>query len=340
MPVAIHDPFTAPNPGPVDSWLAAVLLGDHPLMAKVRTLVVQAAKSDLPVLITGETGTGKDITARAIHCGSPRGAKKLYVVPLAGLRETAWSVLFGHKQGAFTGSTADHEGIFGAASDSTIVFDDIDIASLELQPMLLRSVQHGAYRRLGEIEERRSNARILATSNVSLDREIANGRFRADLYQRISVLRIKLPPLREHIDDLACYVPHFLRKVTGPGHAVKSVSRDGMKVLRRYHWPRNVRELEHLLYRASVEIIGPALGADDVSYLLKTEPVAPEEDRRPSKRSLDRSEVEAALCGSQGNKREAARRLGIAPGTLYKLIKQYGLDSPPENHLKTERRSL
>jgi DNA-binding NtrC family response regulator len=208
-PVAIYDPFVGPSEGPFEPWLESVLLGNHPLMKAVRSRVVRAAATDLHVFISGPTGTGKEIVARAIHGGSTRGTRKLYVVALAGLRETARSLLFGHKRGAFTGAIADHEGVFGAAHCSTLLFDDIDNTPIELQPMLLRAVQYGAFLRLGETHERCSDVRILATTNAPMEREILVGRFRADLYQRLSVLKIELPPLKDHLDDLDVYVPHF-----------------------------------------------------------------------------------------------------------------------------------
>jgi len=309
--------------GEYPTWLETYFLGRHPSIREVRASIVRAAAESRPVLITGETGTGKDMVARAIHAGSSRCRKIPEVVAVGGLGETAWSVLFGHRKGSFTGAVSQHDGVFQAAAGSSILLEDIGDLPAKVQPMLLRALEHGRFRPLGSDRECHSDVRVIATCNLHLDREVAAGRFRPDLYQRLSVLPIMIPPLRDHLEDLEVYVPHFLSKAAAAHRPVKGISKPAMDLLADHSWPRNVRQLEHCLYRASVEAPGIEIQVDDVHRILDRSEHAPPSSRGAAPAGgLTREEVIRVIGETEGNKREAARRLGIAPGTLYRLMKK------------------
>ncbi len=304
-------------------WLESYVLGNHAVMVEIREAIVRAAPHDWPVLITGETGTGKDLAAHAIYVGSRRARKGLHVAAVGGLGDTAWSVLFGHQKGAFTGATEAHQGIFSHADGATLLLEDVCDLPLRLQPLLLRALERGRFRPLGASDEKASSVRVLATTNVPLDRAVDEGRFRADLYQRLAVLKLVMPPLRSHLEDLEIYVSHFLKKAAGEGVPPKRLADDGMKVLASRSWPGNVRELEHFLYRATVEVAGPVIGRDDVLRLLRPESEGGARSQHDRSSGLPAREmVLAVLKEAEGNKREAARRLGISPTTLYALLRR------------------
>jgi DNA-binding NtrC family response regulator len=305
-------------------WLESYFLGRHPLIREARATVVRAAAESWPVLITGETGTGKDLIARAVHAGSRRGRSLPVVVAVGGLGETAWSILFGHRKGSFTGAVSHHDGVFKSAHGSSILLEDVADLPLRVQPMMLRAIEHGLFRPLGADREMHSDVRVIATCNLPLAQEVALGRFRADLYQRLSVLKIELPPLREHLEDLELYVPHFLSKAAAEHRPAKTMSREAMAALGTYSWPRNVRELEHFLYRASVEVRGQEIAAEDVHRILEEDASKFAPTALPVRsRAVSRAALQEALAAAGGNKREAARRLGVAPGTLYRLLKTH-----------------
>ena len=311
-----HDDF--------ERWLGKSFLGEHPLIRKVRALIAKAAAQDWPVLITGETGTGKDLIAQAIHAGSRRARHAAQVVAVGGLGETSWSVLFGHVKGAFTGAHGDHLGVFRTAHGSSVLLEDVSDLSIRVQPLLLRAIQHGLFRPLGARDEVRADVRIIASTNMPLDEEVRAGRFRADLFERLSVLKIEVPPLRDHLQDLKLYVPHFLARCREAGGPEKVMTDSALEALSRYQWPRNIRELEHFLFRASVEVDGTEIGAEDVSSLLQSGGRATR-SRRGQRSMIDRLTLIRTLSETAGNKREAARRLHIAPGTMYSLLERYGV---------------
>jgi DNA-binding NtrC family response regulator len=308
-------------------WLESYFLGRHPAVRETRAAILRAAAESWPVLVTGETGTGKDMVARAIHHGSSRRDKLPEVVAVGGLGETSWSVLFGHRKGSFTGAVSDHDGVFRSANGSSILLEDVSDLPLRVQPMLLRAIEHGLFRPLGSDREIHSDVRVIATSNVHLDREVGNGRFRADLYQRLSVLTIELPPLRDHLEDLEVYVPFFLAKAAAAHRPAKRITTSALAALAEYAWPRNIRELEHFLYRVSVEVHGNEIGAEDIRRFLRKDLLPAPRPRRPRpSRVLNRDAIVRTLRETNGNKREAARKLNVAPATLYSLIKRHRID--------------
>ena len=293
-------------------------------MREVRSLIAHYCAVEEPVLLYGETGTGKGLAAVAIHHGSRRGDQEAVTAVLAGLRETARSELFGHKKGAFTGALRDHEGYFREADGSSLILEDISDIPMEVQPILLRAIEEGRFRPVGEKEDATADVRVLATTNVRLDREVKEGRFRADLYYRLGVLRLDPPPLRKHLEDLEVYVPHFLKENARPGFEPKIMSREGMDHLGRHDWPGNVRELENLLRQVSVRAKGPTIEGDEIARLLSAEPL-PRMPETPDRRPIDKEALCHALAHSGGNKREAARRLGVHRDTFYSLLKKFGV---------------
>jgi DNA-binding NtrC family response regulator len=322
-------PFTKAGPPPRDRngfarWLEGYFLGRHPLIRKARAAIVRAAAEDWPVLITGETGTGKEMAFWAVHDGGVRSVYPPHVVHVGGLGETAWSTLFGHRKGAFTGAVYDLDGVFLAANGSSVILDDVVTLPQKIQPMLLRAIEQGCFRPLGESREVKADVRVIATTNVPLEEEVAHGRFRHDLYERLAVLKVSLPPLRAHLEDLEIYVPHFLQAAARPGRPPKKISEEAMDFLRGQTWPGNVRELKHLLFRASVDVEGTTIEMGTLQSL-----VNPGISRtRPGRNgSLDGDAVREALKSARGNKREAARLLKVAPNTLYKLMREHGIES-------------
>lgn len=231
------------------------LIGDSPQMKQLRQDVHMVAESDLFVLIYGETGTGKELVARTLHANSPRARKPLVYVNCAALPVSmAESELFGHVKGAFTGAIADRKGKFELANGGTLFLDEVGELPLELQATLLRAIQQGEIQRVGADRHLQVDVRIIAATNRDLAQEVTKGRFRSDLYHRLRVYPLDVPPLREHASDLPMLVGYFLNHAQQKlGIAQISLHPDALTVLRGYEWPGNVRELEHLLMRAALK---------------------------------------------------------------------------------------
>ena len=228
------------------------LFGQSDAMQAIYYLIESAAKSDIPVLVQGETGTGKELAARAIHYNSTRKDQRFLSQNCAALSpELLQSELFGHKKGAFTGATEDHKGIFEAANRGTVFLDEIGDAPPELQRSLLRVLQEGEIRRVGETEDRAVDVRIIAATNRDLKREVENGSFREDLYYRLHVIQIDMPPLRERMEDLPLLAEHLLIRIKeNVNKSVGGLTVGGIRALTSYNWPGNVRELENEIRRA------------------------------------------------------------------------------------------
>jgi DNA-binding NtrC family response regulator len=311
--------MSAPISSPTDFrvWLAASILGNSPVMARTRAAIERAARKDYHVLIEGETGTGKDLAAHAIHAGSRRAGSAAQVLSVAGLGDTAASILFGHARGAFTGATNDHKGVFACADASSLILEDISDLPVRLQPMFLRAVELGRFRAVGAPQEQTADVRVLATTNMSLEREVKEGRFRNDLYHRLKVLRIEMPPLRAHPEDIPIYLENVLERIRRREACPVAFSPSAIRLLMGYAWPGNVRELAHFVLHAAVECERGTVGPLVVERLL----------HRPSEGSTasagdDPDAVASALRETDGNKRAAARRLGISPGKLYRLLRR------------------
>jgi len=307
--------------------LEGILVGSHPLMCTARALISRFASQELPVLVLGETGTGKDLASQAIHRGSSRGGQRLVVTSLAGLGETARSELFGHERGAFTSATEAHQGVFLQAQGSSLLLDDIADAPRNVQPLLLRAIEKKRIRSVGGKGEVSVDTRIIATSNVSLEGEVRAGRFRQDLYFRLNVLTVVLPPLREHLADLEILVPHLLAREAGPGKEARRLAPGALDLLLGHPWEGNVRELENLM-KSALALAGPeddSISKESIRRLLAKEDSLAAAPAPSDAGPLDRAGLLELLEECEGNKRMLARRLGLWPWKLYALLREFGV---------------
>jgi two-component system, NtrC family, response regulator AtoC len=282
------------------------------------------------VLITGETGTGKELVARAIHRRSPREANLLVPVNLAAVpAELLESELFGHARGAFTGAVAERTGKFELADRGTLFLDEIGDVPLSLQPKILRVVQDGVVERVGSNQRREVDVRILAATHRDLAAEVAAGRFRSDLYYRLRVVEIRVPPLRERREDIRYLTGHFLRKF-GRTRAAGSpkITEAALRLLEEHPWPGNVRELENVIERAVVLCRADTVG---MGLLDLRVPGAPPQDESAGLRlddALDRLEREMILKALEETKHvkaRAARLLGVSERSLWYKLRKHGL---------------
>ena len=311
------------------------IIGKSLPMKELIEMVAMVAPSEATVLITGASGTGKELIARAIHFNSPRKDQPLVIVNCAALIETLLeSELFGHEKGAFTGADKRREGRFMQANQGTIFLDEIGEMSALMQAKLLRVIQEREIQRVGGDATVRVDVRILAATNRDLQQEVATGKFREDLYYRLNVVTLNVAPLRERRDDIALLAQHFLEKYSKKNRkAVKAFSPIAMDMLLKYGWPGNVRELENALERAVILLTGDYITEKELPLSIK-ETYSEQNGRvlplSPIKGSLPLVEIEkmaitAALEEAGGNKSEAARRLGINRKTLHKKLKDYGV---------------
>jgi DNA-binding NtrC family response regulator len=314
------------------------LVGRHPAMVAVYKAIGAVAATDAAVLVRGETGTGKELVARAIHDASPQGKGPFVGVNCAAVpAELLESELFGHVRGAFTGATGDRKGKFEVAAGGTLFLDEIGDTSLAFQAKLLRVLQEREFYPVGGDLPRRTNARIVAATHRPLKAMVENGSFRQDLFFRIQVIEIAVPPLRERRSDIPLLVRYLLaRAAAGAGVTPPVVPPDVMENLTWRHWPGNVRELENVITRAVVLNRGPALtlqdvGADgeDASGAGPGIPELPTELSLSEVRSsVEREHVQKVLRDASGNKSQAARMLGISRPTLNRIIRDHQLTVP------------
>ena len=312
------------------------IVGKSPRMQQVFNLISQAAPSRTTVLITGESGTGKELVAKAIHTNSSRSDKPFIVVNSGSLpHDLLESNLFGHVKGAFTGAVYPKKGLFELADKGTIFFDEIGNIPLETQAKLLRVIQEREFMRLGGIENIKVDVRIIAATNVDLQRMMSEGRFREDLYYRLHVITVQLPALRERKDDIPLLVQHFLDKYgvenNKPG---LELSAEALDLLADYDWPGNVRELENVIERATVLSSGPRIGADLIpdhvrssrSFQMPQFVVPPEGiSYRDAEASFQRGLIESALEAAGGVQKRAAELLHIKPTTLNEMIRRHDI---------------
>jgi DNA-binding NtrC family response regulator len=290
----------------------------------VYEIVHRAAASTMPALITGETGTGKELVARALHTLSGR-AGQFVAINCAALPENLLeSELFGHEKGAFTGADRDKPGLLEAASRGTLFLDEITELPASLQPKLLRALEEGEVRRLGSTQPRRFDVRFVAATNRDLDQELTDGRFRQDLYWRLHVLHIHVPPLRERIADIPLLAEHFL--------AGRGIAPDALALLTAYPWPGNVRELRNALDRALTMADSHEIRPRDLPPRLRDAEDAVARVAEASSRQLPLRDVERAyileiLRQTGGNKSRTAEILGVDRKTLYRKLDEYRVDA-------------
>jgi DNA-binding NtrC family response regulator len=302
-----------------DAIFSAVgLTGRAPVMLRLRADILRYARASAPVLITGETGAGKELVARALHAASPRRRAPLVAVNVATLRsELTASELFGHERGAFTGALTRRRGLFEQAHGGTLFLDELGELDLATQADLLRVLESGEVRPLGGERTRTIDARVVAATHRDLASMVSQGTFREDLYYRLNVLPLKVPSLREHRGDLPALVHHLLERLR-PEVGVRHLSTDALALLSRHPWPGNVRQLLNVLRRALVCDERPVLDADALSAALDGEPGAlrPVAYHTVPRRPLPPVAVAEAMDASGGNISRAARQLGIARSTL------------------------
>ncbi len=303
------------------------VISKNPKMHDILRLAEEIASLRSTVLIQGESGTGKEMVARAIHNSGDRAGKPFVAVSCAALAETLLeSELFGHEKGAFTGASQQKQGKFEMANGGTIFLDEIGDISAKLQVDLLRVLQERCFYRVGGSEEVRVDVRVIAATHVNLQEAVAEGKFRDDLFYRLNVIEIRVPPLRERREDIPLLARHFLERLSHElGKEIGEISEGALKVLLDYNWPGNVRELENAMERAMVTCRGAALSEDDFSFLALNG-MAAKRVSIPAGMTLAEMEkllIIATLQKTGGNIKESAAILGIDRSTLYEKIKKY-----------------
>jgi len=312
------------------------IIGNSPEMHEVFRIMRHAASSESNVLVIGESGTGKELVARAIHSNSVRARRKFVTVNCGAIPEGLMeSELFGHVKGAFTGAVADKRGLVEEADKGTLFLDEIGELPPTLQVKLLRVLQDGDFTRVGDTQPRSVNVRVIAATNRDLKKAISDKSFREDLYYRLNVIPIDLPPLRVRKEDIPLLVNHFVQKhkVRAIEKNISGVSKEAMQALINYHYPGNVRELENSVEYAIAFTSGPLIRRDELpKYILEDKKISEDAQKIPlmplkeAKTQFERGIVMAALIESGGNVSEAARILNIHRQNLQQKIRLLGID--------------
>jgi two-component system response regulator AtoC len=306
-------------------------IGVSDTVVKLKKLAKRIAISDSTVLIRGESGTGKDLIAKAIHHHSPRGAGPFVTINCAALPETLLeSELFGHRKGSFTGAIKDKDGLFKVADGGTFFLDEVGNISTAIQVKLLRVLEDKKITPVGDTKPIEVEVRLIAATNSDLDEEVRMGRFRADLFYRLNVIPIFIPPLRDRSEDIELLSNHFIskysRKINIP---LKQISDEAMALLVKYHWPGNVRELENVIERAVLLNRSDTLEVSDFPEKLREpQPVTVVREidpPTPTLESIEKAYIHFVMSQTKGKKAQAAEILGIDASTLYRKIQRYNL---------------
>ena len=310
------------------------LVGHSAGMEKLREEVQKAAAKRLPVLVLGESGTGKELVARAIHACSPWRDEPFVPVDCGSLAPSLIeSELFGHVKGAFTGATQSRAGLLVEAGKGTLLLDEIGELPVELQAKLLRVLQEREVRPVGSNERMPMEARIVAATNVNLKEAVREGNFRQDLYYRLNVFTIRIPPLRERKEDILMLVNHFILR-HGTADGIADFSPEFMNRLMQYNWPGNVRELENAVQRAVALSSGVRLDFKDLPSTLAYRSENRSGGGDSAKlQDLERRAIKEALDAVGGDRLRAAKLLGIGKTTIYRKLKEYGLEAEAESPL-------
>lgn len=325
----IHDLAELHGPGRIPDEARAFhgLVGQCAAMQLVYRQIRDLARVDATVLIEGETGTGKERVAQAIHAAGPRSSKLCVPVNCAGMTESLiGSQLFGHRRGAFTGAVADHHGVFETANGGTVFLDEIGDIPLSMQTNLLRVLQEREITRLGESKPRPVDVRVIAATHQDLDQLVREGKFRMDLLYRIRVARIVVPPLRDRREDIPLLVEKFLTDARlRINQTVGGVSDDAMRRLLRHDWPGNVRELQSAIESACIACRGSVIQESDLPPELSGSGASSPAFSSPQGDARNR--VLAAIRAAKGNRTAAARLLGVSRATLYRRLRELGLET-------------
>ena len=318
-----------------------ILIGEHPTIVKLRMLIERLAATDATVLITGESGSGKEVVAQAIHAHSARAGHAFIPVNCAAIpHELLESEMFGHERGAFTGAAGPRHGLFSSANSGTIFLDEIGEMPMQLQAKLLRVLEDGVVRPVGSDRSTQVNARVIAASNIDLAAAVKKHTFREDLFYRLQVVPIVIPPLRERRSDIPLLVEYFLGRIRGRvGGRNWTVTREAMVHLWSYDWPGNVRELEHMIQRLVIlcedsVIDTPILPANLLSQTRMSEVRVPSTigekgvNLNAVVRELEGRLINEALKQTAGNKQAAARLLGLKRTTFAAKLRRCGVITP------------
>jgi len=308
--------------------LGSAFVGKSPQFMQALALIERVAPVDSAVLITGETGTGKEMVAKLIHARSARRQRPFVVVECAALQETLLqSELFGHERGAFTGAERTKPGLFEVASGGTIFLDEIGEVSLATQVKLLRVLDTSTFRRVGATSEIRVNVRFIAATNRDLEAMVRQGLFREDLYFRLRTIRIELPPLRDRRGDIDELAEHFVARMNERLGCRKVFSPEARDALRRHAWPGNVRELLHVIEAAMVVCEGERIGPEHLGLTPRASPMSPgEPNGLVTLEEMERRHIALALQSAAGHRSQTARLLGISERNLYRKIREYRLE--------------
>lgn len=301
------------------------IIGNSSALQTVIKLAKKVAVTDVPVLLTGETGTGKEVFAQAIHNAGSRSGKPFVAINCSAFsRELLESEIFGYKAGSFTGALKDKKGLLEEADHGTFFLDEIGEMAFELQAKLLRVLETGEFLKVGDTKTTKVDVRILSATNRNLKEEIENGRFREDLFFRLSVFQIKLPALRERKDDIAPLADYFMKRLGKRfGNEVSVITPDCLSSMRNYSWPGNVRELQNAIERALIVCDGE-ITKDDLPLDLLMENNSDSADALDLS-TVERNHIAKVLKFTDGNKTETARLLKIGLTTLYRKIEEYGI---------------
>ena len=328
------------------------VISASPNMDEVKTIAKKAAASSIPVLIEGESGVGKEMIARAIQGMSTRPVNKLVTVNCGALPENlVESILFGHEKGSFTGASEKHLGKFREADGGTLFLDEVGELPLDMQVKLLRAIQEGEVDPIGAKKPVKVDIRIISATNRDLMQEVREGKFREDLYYRLNVLNLKIPPLRERTEDIPELARHFVVRIAAEEgrNNIRGIGKKALKKLCSYHWPGNIRQLENSIFRAIVLCDGDELGVDEFPQIAETgddvdlaipASLAPELEENTDRfvddlgdvislEATERQMIAYALEKYDWRMSTIARKLGIGRSTLYRKMRQYGLDEEP-----------
>jgi len=306
------------------------ITGESKALITAINLAKKVAPTNTPVLLTGETGTGKEVFAQAIHYNSARNNYPFVAFNCSALsKDIMESELFGHKAGAFTGATKDKKGLIEEAKGGTLFLDEIGEMPLDLQPKLLRFLENGTYYRVGDATQRTTEVRLVAATNRDLQKEIAAGHFRSDLYYRIAVFSIPLPPLKDRQTDIPLLAEHYLKEYAAKTNKqIHGISKEAMLALKLHSWPGNVRELKNVIERAVILEDGPMLELNSLPFELQQTAISSGKEQLVSSLHLatvEKLHIQKVLSYTNGNKAEAARLLDIGLATLYRKIEEFHL---------------
>ena len=310
------------------------IIADSPAMKPVLELIRRVAPSDEPILITGENGVGKGVFARLLHASSNRSERGFVSVNIGGLSSSVFeSELFGHEEGAFTGARGQRIGRFELADNGTLFLDEIANVPPELQAKLLHVVETGEYERVGSSKRQRTDVRLISATNANLRQEIANDRFRQDLYYRLNAVEIRIPPLRERPEDISRMADHFLSHYSLKyRHELSGFSPAALNCIAEHRWPGNVRELDHAIARAVLVAKGTQVEADDLGIVADESSFV----ERMTLEEVERLVIQKAMARCNNNVIKAAGELGVSRSALYRRLQRFGLDTDDSDAIDSD----